>query len=378
MSLLSTSFFKKALLVISIGCSAIYVLAAAAAYVNPKHFMPFTFLALLFPFLLVGMLLLLILFILFHRKYTWLPAIAIIIGFKSILSTTGFHFKKAFHQQKEQNAIRVLSWNVDEFVDSRIEFDTTGNHRRKIMSFITKVNPDIMCLQDFREYADTCKYFSNIAFIRDSLHYPYCYFSSEDSVSITSDKSAYGVAIFSRYPIVNAGKWPYTVFPPPTESLAHIKVAIGSDTLMVYSTHLLSMNLGFSTPKELHIQSLISDQEAVMDRGKFGSIRFYDKLHAQQALFIKEKLNQSPQPFIFCADMNAVPSSYVYHCISDGLGDAFLQCGTGWGTTYDAISPTLRIDVALMSPQLKAVQYFSPKLYASDHFPVVTDIMFKR
>ena len=79
---------------------------------------------------------------------------------------------------------------------------------------------------------------------------------------------------------------------------------------------------------------------------------------------------------MFCADLNSVPSSYVYNHISKGLADAFLQNGFGWGASYYGLSPTLRIDVTLLSPQLKATQFSCPKLIASDHFPLVTDIAF--
>jgi endonuclease/exonuclease/phosphatase family metal-dependent hydrolase len=56
------------------------------------------------------------------------------------------------------------------------------------------------------------------------------------------------------------------------------------------------------------------------------------------------------------------------------LQDAFVSKGVALSNTYDGYSPTLRIDVILMSPHFKTEQYYSPRIYASDHFPVVADL----
>jgi endonuclease/exonuclease/phosphatase family metal-dependent hydrolase len=69
-----------------------------------------------------------------------------------------------------------------------------------------------------------------------------------------------------------------------------------------------------------------------------------------------------------------LPTSYVYHTIKGNLLDAFLKEGVGFGQTYIALSPTLRIDYILLDPKFKVTQFTSPRFKASDHFPVVADV----
>jgi len=103
----------------------------------------------------------------------------------------------------------------------------------------------------------------------------------------------------------------------------------------------------------------------------------FDAMHAEQAITIKRVLDSCNYPYVFCADLNSVPSTYVYHHLKSGLQDAFLQNGFGIGRTYDSISPTLRIDVVLLNNQLKAVQHKTPVLHLSDHYPNITDFQFR-
>ena len=120
---------------------------------------------------------------------------------------------------------------------------------------------------------------------------------------------------------------------------------------------------------------LIDDSQAILSGTTSEKLQHFDTIHIMQATLIKQQLNKCNLPYVFCADLNSVPSSYVYQHIHSGLIDAFLQNECGWGGTYSIMSPTLRIDVTLLSKQLNATQYYSPHIQnASDHYPVVTDI----
>jgi hypothetical protein len=53
---------------------------------------------------------------------------------KNIHSVFAFHTNKSFNQQKDKNTIRVLSWNVQDFLDSQYHTDTLGNKRKDMMA----------------------------------------------------------------------------------------------------------------------------------------------------------------------------------------------------------------------------------------------------
>jgi endonuclease/exonuclease/phosphatase family metal-dependent hydrolase len=88
-------------------------------------------------------------------------------------------------------------------------------------------------------------------------------------------------------------------------------------------------------------------------------------------------LDKSPYPNIVSGDFNSVPGSFTYHRIKGDLQDTFLKKGAGLGNTYVGLSPTLRIDYILADKSFDVLQYKSPTLFLSDHFPVIADLKWK-
>jgi endonuclease/exonuclease/phosphatase family metal-dependent hydrolase len=374
--------FKNATKAFILATTLAYVAASLTSYINPIYCSIFTFLALGFPFILLVMLLASVLAFFCFKKYAWIFFLLLLVGTKNIIATTGLHpFTKAFTQQKTKGTIRLLSWNVNDFINSQKKFDTTNSPRREILNYIKVSKADILCLQDYRDFFGKNKYynngmndyFNNLEFIRDSLDYPYYYFSIDKDAG-KYDIEYCGTIIFSKYPIVDTGRATYDSKDFP-EHIAFADILIGQQKMRFYNTHLSSMQLTAERKNAGLDYTYIQDDTAILlNKGKLERIAVFDSFHVKQAQIVKQQLNKSVVPFVFCADLNSVPSSYVYHHISSGLQDAFLQKGFGWGPTYDGLSHTLRIDVTLLSPQLKVVQHYCPKFKASDHFPLVTDI----
>lgn len=368
-------FFKNTCKLIIIAIVLIYTSASLTAYINPIKVEIFTYLALGFPYLFLAMLICSVLSFFVFRKCWWVTTLLIFVGYKNILSTTGFHFFGTFIQSKPPKTYRLLSWNVNEFVDSRAILDTPNNLRRKILSYIKISNADVLCFQDFRDYTEASGYYSNIKYITDTLNYPYHYFSVDILDKIGSIQNRYGCIIFSRYPITETGRIPND-YTDTTENLCYANIQFPNKAVRFYNTHLRSMLLTYERKLEKKEYTYIQDDTAILlNKGKLKSINYFDSVHIKQSEIVKQQLNNYHKPFIFCADLNAVPSSFVYHHISNGLQDAFLQKGSGWGSTYNGLSPTLRIDVMLLSSELKTVQHYCPKLQASDHYPSVIDFI---
>lgn len=353
--------------------AAVYLAACLTPYISPLHFRSLTFLALMFPYLLIGMLFTLLLGIFILKKKSILLVIILLLGFKNILSTTGFHTKKEF-VQPQKGAIRLLSWNVDDFVDCLKQNDSAHSHLRNIFSFIKTTNPDIICLQDYSDFHSNKYMISSLKLFVDTLKYPYYYFSVDDPCTPDYFPRKYGSIILSRLPIIDSNRVAYKSKHAP-EHLMYATIKFQSKELRIYNTHLRSMFLGWQPTNKI-IQPFLKDDSLILTDGtKLEKIKYFDSVHIVQADIVKQQLNNCKLPYIFCADLNSVPSSYVYQKISAGLNDAFLQNSFGWGGTYSTMPSTIRIDVVLMSKQLNAVQYYSPKLQnASDHYPVVTDI----
>jgi endonuclease/exonuclease/phosphatase family metal-dependent hydrolase len=150
--------------------------------------------------------------------------------------------------------------------------------------------------------------------------------------------------------------------------------------LRVYNTHLASMNIHVEVMDETnvnHLKFLDRNKEILMKKDKLYRMAFFDRLHVQQAQMVKRSLDSARLPFIFTADLNSVPSSFVYQYLKKDLKDAFLEQGFGFGRTYDSLSPTLRIDVLLTSKDISTKQVKTPRIHESDHLPIITDIHLK-
>lgn len=365
---------KKITLVFFVLVAIAYLLSCLTPYVNPVQYWPFTFLALGFPFLLAAMLILLPVSFFVYGKKGWIWLLLIVLGYKNISSTLGFHIFNRFSMNERKGSFRLLSWNVCNFRNNQASADSSGSQRRQMLAFIKEAKADVLCFQDFSEYTGS-GYRHNISFIKDSLGYPYVFFSKDFAYNVADGEEQYGTIIFSKFPIIDSGR---IVFPneASTEALSFADVLIHNQKLRFYNAHLRSMEIHTKAleldPAE--VSFLQTDTALILHKSTFKKLKHFDALHVEQAKTIRSVLDTTSIPFIYCSDMNSVPATYVYHYISKGLQDAFTKTDWGLGTTYDSISPTLRIDVTLLKKPLQPVQHHTPHLHLSDHFPNLVDI----
>ena len=300
--------------------------------------------------------------------------LVILLGYKNISSNIGFHFPTTNQHIKNSNSFRLLSWNVKGFQLQEKKYDTAGCIMRNMMSVIQKANADVVCIQDF-EQTDGDIFFKYLDFFKDSLHYPNMYFSVDIDSTAVYGRCRYGTCIFSKFAITNSSSIQYTgkYF---SESLGYADLKIEGKTLRVFNTHLRSMYLNIKHSKEFEFKYKIEDTMLVFHSSKWQKLKHFDTAHISQVKLIKSVMDTTKIPYVFCADLNSTPSSFVYHQISKNLNDAFVKNSFWWDKTYTTILPFIRIDVVLTSKELTPISYYSPKLNLSDHYPIVTDIMY--
>jgi len=359
--------FKSIVLILGILGSILYVGTCLTPYINPEHGYFFTFAGLLFPIGLIIMICWCFISLLFYRKYSWIFFLVLLAGYQNIIAIFGFKRGNHFEQAKSKNSIRILSWNVNNFLSGSKEHADEIN---EMLDFMKKSNADIICFQDYSSIP-TKEADASTENIKLITGLPYSFFSEADK--------NYGVIIFSKWPFLKQTGIPF-LNANSLESLQWVDIQMPNQVLRVYNTHLLSMNMHvelMEDNKYSRLKFVQYDTAIFNHRDKLSRMAYFDKMHTKQAELIKKSLDSCNQPFIFTADMNSVPSSYVYHHIRAGLKDAFLENGWGFGRTYDSLSPTLRIDVLLTSKSIKTIQYQSPHLHLSDHYPIITDIQIK-
>jgi endonuclease/exonuclease/phosphatase family metal-dependent hydrolase len=360
------------LLFCNAGIVLFFLLACLAPYLNPQRWWLISFLGIGFPFLLVLVIVFLIWWLFVRRKFAVISAIALLIGFKSISVFFAFHISPKFEYKKQPGSIRIASWNVARFIEMKRNNNKGSQTRLQMMDLIAQQDADIFCMQEFFHSNDSAWY-PNLEYIRSHFNYPYYYYSHDND----GDKHFIGSIIFSRYPIIDSAMVRY---PRPTlpEALMHADIKVNDDTIRIFTTHLQSLQFKKTDYEKIdRIKEaeggMVSDSRSIFSKLKTGIT--YRKI---QADIVKQVLEDSPYPFLFCGDLNDVPNSYTYFTVRGNLQDAFLKKGFGIGRTFSALSPTLRIDYIFADKHFKIDQFNRVLKNYSDHYLILSDVTFKK
>ena len=152
----------------------------------------------------------------------------------------------------------------------------------------------------------------------------------------------------------------------------HFPVKIGDKICRVATTHLQSMHLTRATNIPIG-QELWQDSMVINHGNMIEKLKYFQPYHAMQANYLRSFLDTCKMPLIFTADLNSVPSSYVYKKVRGNLADAFLAKGLGFGRSYHSLQPALRIDYIFYNGAINNVQTSLFHTTFSDHDPVLMD-----
>ena len=336
--------------------------------VSAGRFWPISFLGLAFPILLALVLGFLVLWLLVHPRYALLDAACLVFGYKSLMVFFAWKGLLAAPAAPPGSSFRVMSYNVRYFKD--FDYSPARNRalRGRIMALIAQARPDILCLQEFYTSESPLEQ-DNKTYISDSLGLPYRYFSSDHNFGNRHS----GSIVFSRYPILEAGKLSLLQH-SASESVIYADILRGRDTLRVFTLHLQSIYLNHRDLAGIQRVKHRQDTGFAASRVILGKLRKAFLIREQQARTVASYIRQSPYPVLLCGDFNDTPDSYAYWHIRGSLQDAFLERGLGVGRTYAGIFPTLRIDYILASGRFRVLDYRRIARSLSDHFPILADL----
>lgn len=364
-------FTKRFFILLNAGIAFFFLLACLAPYLNPQKWWFISFLGIGFPFLLVAVILFMFAWLFVKRKFAIISAVSLLLSIKSVSVFFAFHPGSGFDYQKKAGSVRVASWNVARFIEMKRNNNKGSQVRLKMMDLIGQQDADIFCMQEFFHSNDSAWY-PNLEYIRHRFNYPYYYYSHDND----GDKHFIGNVIFSRYPIIDSGmvRYPRPALP---ESLMHADIKVNDDTIRVYTTHLQSLQFQKSDYEKIEKieeadKDMVSDSKTIFSKLRRGIA--YRKIQSE---IVRQVLNDSPYPYLFCGDMNDVPNSYTYFTIKGGLQDAFLKKGFGIGRTFSALSPTLRIDYIFAHNDFEIEQFNRIVKNYSDHYMIMADVHLK-
>ncbi|MDR2087168.1 MAG: endonuclease/exonuclease/phosphatase family protein [Dysgonamonadaceae bacterium] len=345
-----------------------FLLASFSDRVSPYTCLPLQYLGLFFPLILGINVLFFIVFLIFKQ---WKSGLVFLVVF--LLCSGSIHTYFPLHRKTEKipdNCIKLLTYNV-------MRFDLLAKHEKKhpnpVVQYIIDQKADIICIQEYGALTNGNHILSEEALIKAFSATPYYYI---ERLRPSTPQISYGLAIFSKYPILNVKKIPYD-----SEYNGSIiaELNIRGKKVTLINNHLESNKLSgdertgyYDMTKEINTEKLENFTHMMSKR-----LTPAYKTRALQAQLVDKIIRENKNPYIIvCGDFNDTPISYVRHKIKGDLEDAFVTSGNGMGITFNRYRFLFRIDYIFHSKNMKAYNCTVGKLRNSDHYPVSTYLEF--
>ena len=361
--------FKSAWIVFSIILLLLFIISCFTPSIAPLTFSYITFFALAFPYLFLLTVIASIINLYINKKLAIVMLVCLPPAMFNLSHTFAFSIPKKFNDKKDSTGLRVMTWNVQDFVNLSAQNDV----RSKMLHVITQKNPDVLCIQELTD-VEGGKWRISVRRELDSLGYKY-YFLSKDQVTTNHNDAIVirGCAIFSKTPFADSGRV-LIRNDGTTEYMVYINLNFDNRQVRIYTAHLASYELYRDTDNaNKDVYQITYDRKRVIQY----KLRDIEQLHQKEATIIDSALSRAVFPVIYCGDMNATPCTYTYHLIKNDFNDAFLVKGFGIGSTFYKILPMLRIDYCLADQRLKIKNCTVITQKLSDHYPIVTDLQWK-
>lgn len=341
------------------------LMAYLAPFVSPALFWPISFLGLAYPLILILNILFIIYWIVFFRIKFLLSLVTICIGYAYLPAYVQLNAKKL---TEKANTLNIISFNIKYFgaFDQKKPEDA-----EKFFDVMKKVDPDILCLQECENFNSRYEGTTFKSFYKKIKGY----YTYNLKLREGGFKSADGLMIVSRYPIIDSGIVEREEYSDNYTIYADIKR--GDQVIRIINTHLQSLHFEEKEYKavkdfDLENDTVVSGYKSITQKLKTAFLK-----RAKQAETIREFILQSPYPVILCGDFNDSPTSYAYHNVRGKMKDAFEEAASGLGRTYVGTAPSFRIDYILFDPSFSAFNYYAKPFEFSDHKMVSCTVKLK-
>lgn len=358
-------YLSRTVFIFNILAIVALLICYSASFINPKTFWPIAFFGLGYlPILLVNIGFIAY-WLLRKPKMIIFSMLTILIGWPLLTkhwnprSTSSITTKATDH-------IRVLSFNAHLFKDVH---DAKKNFKNDALQILDSIKPDIVCFQEYYSKIKGKYVISNEFKVK--LGYDYHYFAE----SSKNDYEAYGMTIFSKYPIVNSGNILDNDYGINRISYADIKK--NDTTIRVYNVHLRSFALQNEDKEFIQNPSSKNESDNQAPRRLGRKLKNAFEFRSEQASSLKRHMNACNFPYIVMGDFNDTPMSYSVNLVGKGLHNAFKEKGAGWGVTHYEMLPIFQIDYIFASPAFEVLNYHVVNKKLSDHYPIWSDLRLK-
>lgn len=330
------SLINKIIYILNSFFAIILLISYLLPYLSPETIAVVAILSLFVPAFILINIVFVCFWILNLKKQFMLSASILLIGWFILPSI--YELSKSDTSSKDD--LKIMSYNVRTF--NHWKWINTDSIPTKIHKFITQKSPDIVLFQEY--YTE----------VNQTFNYQYKY------VKTKNKKDKIGLAIFSKYPIINSGS---LELQKTSNNIIFADIIKKKDTIRIYNLHLQSLQL--KTDKENFGQE---NSEKLLTILKDG----FKKQANQTAIFLAHEKKWKGKKII-AGDFNNTSFSWVYNQISKDKKDAFLESGNGFGETFNYWFP-MRIDFILTDENASIHQFDSFLEKNSDHYPIMAKI----
>jgi endonuclease/exonuclease/phosphatase family metal-dependent hydrolase len=330
------SFFDRIIYLLNSLLATLLILAYLLPFVSPKTIAFFTILSLFVPVLIVLNGLLVIYWVLKLKKQWMLSSLVLTIGF---FCSTPF-YKISDRSSSLNKDLKVMSYNVKSFdlFLTKKESEPTKNG----FEFIASVNPYVLLIQEYYESS------------KIQLDFSYQYIRKK------SKKGKFGMAIYSKFKIINSGSLDLK---KTNNNIIFVDILKEKDTIRIYNLHLESLKI---KPNEENFGD--KNSKKLLDR-----VSTSFKKQADQTMLFLDHEKKWKGKKIIGGDFNNTAYSWVYNQIANNKKDTFIEAGKGFGKTYSYFLPT-RIDFILTDNKADINSFKTYSVEYSDHYPILSKV----
>lgn len=348
------------------------LIANISPLIAPDRFWVPAFMGLAYPALVVITFIFSIVLAIKNVRKAILPLLAIFSGFG--LLNHSFSFRNhSMNFPEEETELKIMTYNVRLF--DLYSWKNPGIIKDSIVEYVNEIKPDVLCMQEF--YKDTSNAFNTEEAFLEHKHFK---FKHIDYFQIKYGIYHFGLAMFSKYPIINSGSIKNENGKISGNYVIWSDIVVNEDTIRIYNTHLQSIKFSAGDEELFASQTSLSKDDFREQSGNLmRKLKSAFIARARQVRFIKEELEECPHPYFICGDFNDTPVSYAYRIMRGNLRDAFLDAGSrGFGKTYRGIYPSFRIDYIFYPEEYEASNFTIGDKKFSDHFPVYCNFRKKK
>lgn len=364
---------KGVLLLLTILSAIALFFSYMAKLIPPSFSSLIAYCGLLFIYILMVNLAFVVIWLILDYRWALLPTLLILLNVNNIDK----HFQLRAQEKPETcaNCIKVMSYNArlfNMYDDNRLALN------RQVTEFLKKEAPDILCVQEYFFDSSGKLGYNTTEEILKALKLPDNNKTYKLYLPLGKSRGyQYGLAVFSRYRIVNSGV--VETNDSSANRSMYVDIRYYGDTLRIYNVHLSSMKLAredYATGNAMLHSNMEDPDIDKKARKLYYKITDAFEQRQHQAKCVRADMDSCKYPVIVCGDFNDSPASFSYHKIAHRLKDSFRSSGKGTGTTYAGeVFPAYRIDYILHDRQYNDFGHtVCTNLTTSDHYPIYTYI----